>query len=110
MLARGRVRHVGEAVAFVVAETLRQALDAADAIEIDYEPLPVVTDGAQALASPAPQLWDEAPGNLAFRFERGEREAVEAAIDGAAHVITLDLMNQRVAAVPLEPRAGLAPA
>ena len=108
VLARGRVRHVGEAVAFVVAETRRQAIDAADAIEVDYEPLPVVTDGADALASRAPQLWDEAPGNLAFRFERGDREAVGAAIDDAAHVITLDLMNQRVAALPLETRAGLA--
>ena len=108
VLARGRVRHVGEAVAFVVADTRREALDAADAIEVDYEPLPVVTDGAEALASRAPQLWDEAPGNLAFRFERGDREAAGAAIAGAAHVVTLDLMNQRVAAVPLEPRAGLA--
>ena len=107
-LARDRVRYVGEPVAFVVAETYWQALDAAEAVEIDYEPLPIVTDGAEALEPGSPQLWDRVPGNLAFRFERGDRAAVEAAIDQAAHVTTLDLMNQRVMASPLETRAGVA--
>ena len=108
VLARGRVRHVGEAVAFVVAETRWEALDAAEAIEIDYEPLAAVTDGAAALAPGAPQLWEQAPGNLAFRFERGDRATVETAIAAAAGVVTLNLMIQRVAAVPVEARAGIA--
>lgn len=107
-LARGRVRYVGEPVAFVVAQTYWQALDAAEAVDIDYEPLPIVTDGAEALAPGSPQLWDRVPGNLAFRFERGDRAAVAAAIAQAAHVTTLDLMNQRVMASPLETRAGVA--
>ena len=107
-LARGRVRYVGEPVAFVVAQTYWQALDAAEAVDIDYEPLPIVTDGSEALAPGSPQLWDRVPGNLAFRFERGDRAAVAAAIAQAAHVTTLDLMNQRVMASPLETRAGVA--
>ena len=107
-LACGRVRYVGEPVAFVVAQTYWQALDAAEAVDIDYEPLPIVTDGAEALAPGSPQLWDRVPGNLAFRFERGDRAAVAAAIAQAAHVTTLDLMNQRVMASPLETRAGVA--
>ena len=107
-LARKRVRYVGEPVAFVVAESYWEALDAAEAVEVDYEPLPIVTDGAEALAPGSPQLWDRVPGNLAFRFERGDRAAVEAAIAQAAHVTTLDLMNQRVMASPLETRAGVA--
>lgn len=107
-LARKRVRHVGEPVAFIVAETHSEALDAAEAVEIDYEPLPIVTDGTEALEPGSPQLWDQVPGNLAFRFERGDRAATEAAIAQAAHVTTLDLMNQRVMASPLEPRAGVA--
>ncbi len=107
-LARGRVRYVGEPVAFVVAETRCQALDAAEAIVVDYEPLPVVTDGEAALRPTAPCLWDAAPGNLAFRFASGNRAAVDAAIAAADHVVALDLTLQRVAAMPLEPRAGLA--
>lgn len=107
-LARGRVRHVGEPVAFVVAETRLQALDAAEAIAVDYETLPAVTDGAKALEPGAPELWHEAPGNQAFRFERGDRSDAEAAMASAAHIVTLNLMNQRVAPLPLEVRAGLA--
>ncbi len=107
-LARGRVRHVGEPVAFVVAETRFQALDAAEEIAVDYEPLPAVTDGAMALEPGAPELWQEAPGNQAFRFEKGDRAGAEAAMATASHVVTLKLMNQRVAPLPLEARAGLA--
>ncbi|MEO3474903.1 xanthine dehydrogenase family protein molybdopterin-binding subunit [Roseomonas sp. CAU 1739] len=106
-LAEGAVRHVGDPVAFVVAETLAQARDAAEAIAVDYDPLPAVTDGAAALASGAPALWPQAPGNLAFRFRKGDAAAVEAAFAQAATVVTLDLVNNRVTAAPMEPRTAI---
>jgi len=108
VLARGRVRHVGQPVAFVLAETEAAARDAAEAIEVDYDPLPAVVDAAAALAPGAPQIWPEAPGNEAFRFEKGDRAATDAAFAAAAQVVTLDLFNNRVHALPLEPRACLA--
>jgi len=107
-LAEGRVRYVGDAVAFVVAETVLQARDAAEAIEVDYDPLPAIADGAAALEPGAPLLWDEAPGNLAFRFEKGDRAAVEAAFARAAHVVELEWVNNRVTAAPMEPRGSIA--
>ncbi|RAH98418.1 carbon monoxide dehydrogenase [Acuticoccus sediminis] len=110
ILARERVRYVGEPVAFVVAETLAQAMDAAEAVDVDYDALPVVVDEVEALGEGAPQLWDEAPGNLAFVFERGDREATEQAFAGAAHVVELPLVNNRVSAFPMEPRAAIAEA
>jgi len=106
-LARDRVRHVGEAVAFVVADSIAAARDAAEAIRVDYEPLPAVVDSLAALAPGAPVVWEAAPGNLAFRFEKGDRAAAEAAFARAAHVVTLDLVNQRVHAAPIEPRAAI---
>ncbi|WP_240789883.1 xanthine dehydrogenase family protein molybdopterin-binding subunit [Roseomonas sp. HF4] len=108
VLARGRVRHVGQPVAFVLAETEAAARDAAEAIEVDYDPLPAVVDGAAALAPGAPQIWPEAPGNEAFRFEKGDRAAIDAAFAAAARIVSLDLFNNRVHALPLEPRACLA--
>ncbi|WP_075219395.1 xanthine dehydrogenase family protein molybdopterin-binding subunit [Acuticoccus yangtzensis] len=108
ILARHRVRHVGEAVAFVVAETHQAAVDGAEAVEVDYEDLPAITGPKAALAPGAPQIWDEAPGNLAFTFEKGERGPVENAFERAAHTVSLDLTNNRVAAVPMEPRAAIA--
>jgi carbon-monoxide dehydrogenase large subunit len=81
-LAAGRVRHVGDPVAFVVAETREVARDAAELVAVDYRVLSAVVDAAAALREGAPQLWDEAPGNLCFRFERGDRAAVEAAMAG----------------------------
>lgn len=107
-LAEGRVRYVGDAVAFVVAETLLQARDAAEAIEVEYDPLPAVADGAAALESGAPLLWDEAPGNLSFRFEKGDRAAMDAAFARAAHVFELEWVNNRVTAAPMEPRGSIA--
>lgn len=107
-LAGDAVRHVGEAVAFVVADTPMQARDAAEAIEVGYEPRPAVAGSRAALAPGAPQLWPEAPGNHVFRFERGDRAAVEAAFAAAAHVVELDLVNNRVHAAPIEPRAAVA--
>jgi carbon-monoxide dehydrogenase large subunit len=107
-LAEGRVRHVGDPVACVVADSAAQARDAAEAIIVDYEPLPAVTDGAAALRADAPALWDEASGNLAFRFQKGDAAAVEAAFAHAATIVSIDLVNNRVTAAPLEVRAAIA--
>ena len=85
LLAQERVRYVGDPVAFVVADTLDQAKDAAELIEIDYEPLPAVITSAAALAPGAPAVWEENPGNEAFFHEIGDREAVDAAFAKAAH-------------------------
>jgi carbon-monoxide dehydrogenase large subunit len=92
-LARERVRHVGDPVAFVVADTAHQARDAAERIAVAYRPLPAVVDAVTAIAADAPLLWDEAPGNLSYRFERGDKTAVDAAFAGAAHVVEIELVN-----------------
>jgi len=107
-LARDRVRHVGEAVALVVAATPAEALDAAEHVLVEYDPLPAVTALGVALTPDAPQLWPEAPGNLAYRFQRGDPAAVEAAFARAAHVVALDLVNNRILAASLETRGLLA--
>ncbi|MEQ9639157.1 MAG: xanthine dehydrogenase family protein molybdopterin-binding subunit [Alphaproteobacteria bacterium] len=107
-LARERVRHVGDPVAFVVAESVAAALSAAERIDVDYAPLPAIVDGKAALASDAPALWTEVPGNLAFTFEKGDQAATAQAIASAAHVVDLPLVNNRVSALPLEPRAAIA--
>ncbi|HEU0156911.1 MAG TPA: molybdopterin cofactor-binding domain-containing protein, partial [Stellaceae bacterium] len=106
-LARGRVRHVGDPVALVVAETRDMAHDAAERIAVEYRPLDAVVDAKTALRPGAARIWDEAPGNLCFRFERGEREKVAAAFAGAAHLVELELVNNRVVPAPIEPRAAL---
>ena len=106
-LASDRVRHVGDPVAFVVADTSEQARDAAERIAVAYRPLPSVVDAAAALAPGAPLLWDEAPGNLSYRFERGDREAVEKAFAAAAHSVEIALVNNRLVVVPIEPRAAI---
>jgi carbon-monoxide dehydrogenase large subunit len=93
----------------VVAETRAAALDAAEAVAVDYEPLPAVTDPAEALAPDAPPVWPEFPdGNLAFRFALGDAVAVEAAFARAAHVVSLEFRMSRITANPMEPRAALA--
>ena len=106
-LAHDRVRHVGDPVAFVVADTTEQARDAAELIEVAHRPLPAVVDAAAALAAGAPLLWDEAPGNLSYRFERGDKAAVEAAFAGAAHIVEIELVNNRLVVAPIEPRAAI---
>ena len=106
-LARGTVRHAGEAVALVVAETRHQAADAADHVEIDYEPLPAVVSSREAARSGAPQLHEEAPGNVCFRWVRGDAAAVTAAFARAAHVVSVDLVNQRITGAAIEPRAAI---
>jgi carbon-monoxide dehydrogenase large subunit len=106
-LARERVRHVGDAVALVVAETPEQAVDAAELVAVDYEPLPSVAATAEATRPGAPVVWAEAPDNVAFVWEAGQRDAVARAFEGAAHISRLDFVVSRVAAAPLEPRAAV---
>src|SRR5438552_5459312 len=106
-LARGRARHVGDPVALVVADTAVRAADAAEQVIVDYEPLPVVTGAREALRAGAPAVWDEAPDNVAFVWEAGNRDAVARAFEGAAHVTKLEFVVNRVAAAPLEPRAAV---
>ena len=107
-LAEGRVRYAGEPIAFVVATTRHLARDAAERVEIEYDPLPAVTEAAEALAAGAPLLWDEVPGNLAYRFEKGDKAATDAALARAAHVVALELVNNRIIVAPIEHRAAIA--
>jgi aerobic carbon-monoxide dehydrogenase large subunit len=106
-LAQDRVRHVGDPVAFIVADSIEAAREAAELVEVDYGPLPAVVDGKAALAAGAPAIWEQAPGNLAFHVHRGGAEAVAQAMKDAAHVVAIEVMNNRVIVVPLEPRAGI---
>ncbi len=107
VLAVGRVRFVGDAVALVVAETLDQARDAAELIEVDYAELPAATD--TALAMEQPEVHPEiAPRNVAFDWAFGDEAATEAAFAAAAHVVELPLVNNRVIANPIEPRGAFA--
>jgi carbon-monoxide dehydrogenase large subunit len=107
-LAAGRVRHVGDPVCFVVADSAEIARAAAELVEIDYEPLPSVVNGRAALAGGAPALWEEVPGNLVYHVQRGDHAAVAEAMKTAAHIVEVDVTNNRVIVVPLEPRAGIA--
>jgi aerobic carbon-monoxide dehydrogenase large subunit len=109
-LALGKVRHVGQPVALVVAETLSAARDAAEAIDIEYETLPAVAEANDALAPGAPQLFDHIPGNLVFDWDNdmGDAKATDAAFEKAAHVVTLDLVNNRLVANSMEPRNAIA--
>jgi len=109
-IARDTVRHVGEAVALVVAETSAQARDAGDLVTVDYDPLPSVTDAKSAMLADAPRLHTEALGNVAFRFARGDNGAVAKVFAGAARIIRLDLVNNRLIGAAIEPRAMLADA
>lgn len=106
-LANGRVRHVGDPVAFVVGETPAEARDKAERVVVEYRPLPPVVDAAAALAPGAPLLWDEVPSNLSFRFKKGDPGAVRAALARAAHVVELDLINNRLIIAPTETRAAI---
>jgi len=107
-LTSDRVRFVGDPVAFVVAETLAQARDAAEAVELDIEPLPAVTNAAEAAKPGAPQLYDHIPNNVALDYHYGDTAKIDAAFAGAAHVTELDIVNTRVAVVSMEPRVALA--
>ena len=107
-LATDRVRFVGEPIALVVAETGAQAEDAAEAMVIEYDMLPSVSDGEAALAKGAPTLHDGIPGNLCFDYEYGDATAVEHAFAGAAHRVVLEMESLRVVGNPMEPKAALA--
>jgi carbon-monoxide dehydrogenase large subunit len=107
-LAQGRVRHVGEAVVLVVAETRAQADDAAALVELDIEELPAVVSIADALAPGAPTVWNDAPGNIGQVWHRGDKAGADAAFSQAAHVTRLSLVNNRLAANPMEPRTSVA--
>ncbi|MDB5532129.1 MAG: Carbon monoxide dehydrogenase, large subunit [Hyphomicrobiales bacterium] len=100
-----RVRFVGEAVAMVVAETLNQARDAAEAIVIDYDVLPSVTRSTEAVVDGAPLLWDSVPNNLPLDAEIGDKAATDAAFEKAAHRVSFRSAIQRVTGVHMEPRA-----
>ena len=106
-LAGGRVRYVGDPVAFVVAETAKQARDAAEAVVAEIEECPAVSDAREAAAPGAPQLHDEAPGNVVVDFHHGDTEAVLAAFARAAHVARLRIRSSRIIVNPMEPRAAL---
>ena len=101
-------RFVGEPVSMVVAETVDQAKDAAELLEIAYEPLPAVVRAADALKPGAPRLWDDAPDNLCIDIEVGDEAATAAAFQRAAHIVRLDTWVQRVTGVPMEPRTTTA--
>src|SRR5829696_5835289 len=105
-LALGKVRYVGDHVAVVVAETLAQAKDAAEAIAVDYETLPAVVDAAEAQTSPA-QIHEVAPDNTVFRWHLGDKAAVDQAFATAKHVTKLDIANNRLVPNAIEPRAAI---
>jgi aerobic carbon-monoxide dehydrogenase large subunit len=108
LLVQDIVRHVGDNVAMVVAETRTQARDAAEAIQIDYQPLPCVTTPVEALADGAPLVHDSAPGNLCYDWEIGNAAAVDQAFARAHQVARVDLVNNRLIPNAIEPRAACA--
>ncbi len=108
VLAQGRVRHVGDPVAAVVAETIAAAKDAAELIEVSYRPLPAVVAADEAIRPDQPQLFDSAANNICFDWQLGDQAAVEAAFAVAHHVTRLDIVNNRLVSNPMEPRAALA--
>ena len=108
LLPADKARHVGEAVAMVVAQTQAQALDAAEAVAVEYEELPWGADAVAALASGAPALWDEAPGNVLVDTAFGDEAATARAFADADHVVSFEAHIGRVTAVTIEPRAALA--
>ena len=108
VLAAERVRYVGEPVAVVIAETLAQALDAAEKVEVGYDHLPAVSDVVRAMAANAPQVWAEAPGNIALDWEDGDAAAVDAAFARAKHIERVRLVDTRLAPCAMEPRAAIA--
>lgn len=107
-LADGEVRHVGDPVAFIVAETHQAARDAAEAITVDYDILPSSTDLGATLDADAPAVWPQAPGNVCFDWETGEKERTEALFAEAAHVTRLTVVNNRVVVASMEARAAVA--
>ncbi|MGC1305188.1 MAG: xanthine dehydrogenase family protein molybdopterin-binding subunit [Caulobacteraceae bacterium] len=106
-MVRDKVRHVGEAVAMILAETYAQARDAADLVVVDYEPLPAVILPLDAIAEGAPQLWDEAPRNICFEEYFGDRAATDKAFGKAHLVVERDFVNSRIVNCQMEPRSAI---
>jgi aerobic carbon-monoxide dehydrogenase large subunit len=106
-LAQGKVRHVGDQVAVVIAETLNQAKDAAAAIDVDYGVLPAVADPAKAQDPKAPQIHDNAPKNTIYQWSLGDQALTDAAFKNAKHVTRLKLINNRLVPNAIEPRAAI---
>ncbi|HEY8608221.1 MAG TPA: xanthine dehydrogenase family protein molybdopterin-binding subunit [Noviherbaspirillum sp.] len=107
-LAQGKVRHVGDQVALVIAGSYLQAKDAAELIQVDYEPLPAVVDARDALKADAPQLHETAPGNKCYTWSLGDKAAVEQAFASAHHLTRIELTNNRLVPNAIEPRSALA--
>src|SRR5271170_7406844 len=108
ILADGWVRHVGDGIAFIVADSLAAARDAAELIEVVYEGLPAIADTEGALAASAPLVWGEAPGNLCLDWEIGDAKKTEALLKQAAKVVRLTLVHNRLVSNAMEPRGALA--
>jgi carbon-monoxide dehydrogenase large subunit len=107
-LAHDAARYVGNPVAVVVAETKNQARDAAELVEVEYEPLPAVVDPGKAQTAGAPQVHAEAPDNTIYQWALGDKAATDQAFAGAANVVDIDLINNRLVPNPIEPRAATA--
>ena len=107
-LAVDKVRHVGDQVAVVIAETKEQARDAAELIAVDYDVLPAAIDMDSALADNGPLVHDDVPNNLCFDWELGEKDPVDAAFAAADHVVSIDVVNNRLIPNAIEPRAAIA--
>ncbi len=106
-LAPDRVRHVGDPVALVVAETLAQARDAAEAVAVDYDPLPAVTDLVEAVKPGAPQVWPQYRNNVVLDWQMGDEAACDAEFKKAKRIVKLDLVNNRIVVNAMEPRAAI---
>src|SRR5262249_8623946 len=98
---------VGDPVAFVVAESREAARDAAEVVDVGYEPLAAVVEADDAMKPDAPLLWEEAPGNVSYRFQKGDQAVVQAAFATAAHVVEVELINIRVVIAPVETRGAI---
>ncbi|HET9753286.1 MAG TPA: molybdopterin cofactor-binding domain-containing protein, partial [Myxococcales bacterium] len=107
-LAVDRARHMGEAVAVVIADSPYVARDAAELVSVDWEPLPAVADASKAVQHGAPSLHDEAPDNVSFRWQLGDKAATDKAFAGAAKVVKQSFRNHRLIPNAIEPRACLA--
>ena len=106
VMAKGEVFHVGDLAAMVIAESDQQARDAIEALDVDWSPLPAVIDMASAMADGAPQVFSKAPKNIAFDAHIGHKDKTDAAFAAAAHVVSLQIVNQRVVANYMEPRGA----
>src|SRR5579864_2529793 len=107
VLAQGRVRHVGDPVALVVAATREQAKDAAELITVVYKSLPATIEASDAIKAGAPQIWDAAKSNLCFDWHLGDKDAVDAAFKKATHVTRIDIVNNRLVPNAMEPRSAI---